>query len=431
MKTLQNIIKIVIFLTVFNSFGQVSVRFYNTGNSQVPSNTINEIKSGKNNSIYIATPNGFGGINTTFGYFYPVLDPKDLNSTLNVNSFSIDTIKNKIYMGTDVGLIIKNNNTWTKDLTNKIIYTVSHKGDTVLYSNYDTVKNTVCISYRLLWGLNSGVPDVSKASSKEIMKMVKLRSTNNKDWPFSFGLISGPVYRAKIHERGTHWVEEKIISETIIMGDYTVDNLGNLKILTSRNNLLELTYASNGSLVRNESIINYVNETISQIFTNDLTNENWVVLDSAGFTVRIGKIDFNKKEFKSVYKIPMSINTNKSFKVNNMHFDKKGNVWISTQNHGVMFMNMNITHADTGVVTSMEEINSNNEVSVYPNPSNGEININLNEKINEVILVNSIGQTEVISVNNLNNKINTSLKGNIIMMIKTNNNTIVKKIQVN
>ena len=85
--------------------------------------------------------------------------------------------------------------------------------------------------------------------------------------------------------------------------------------------------------------------------------------------------------------------------------------------------------ASTGIATSIDEINNPIQVSVYPNPSNGNVSININgENTNRIEIFNVLG--EVVYSQNLLNKSSQSLnltesnfKSKGIYFVKVTNNT--------
>jgi hypothetical protein len=84
------------------------------------------------------------------------------------------------------------------------------------------------------------------------------------------------------------------------------------------------------------------------------------------------------------------------------------------------------------VSTGIEDVKDQYGISIYPNPTNGVINIENTNSSNLVISVYDVAgnKIEVVNTGNLNTKINLSsyVKGIYFVVINTGNDTFSQKI---
>ena len=111
-------------------------------------------------------------------------------------------------------------------------------------------------------------------------------------------------------------------------------------------------------------------------------------------------------------------------------------MWSSSLSSNMeIFRPLNLATADLNVSVGVQELNENNNIEVFPNPSNEIINVKLNSTdISEVTLMNALGQlvyshlgilTDVLKINSA-----TFAQGLYTLSYKTNNGIFTKKINI-
>lgn len=108
-----------------------------------------------------------------------------------------------------------------------------------------------------------------------------------------------------------------------------------------------------------------------------------------------------------------------AFVVNSSSSNKEIYTGISAQANG--------GQASTGAATSIDELNSTIKLKLYPNPSNGNVNITFNEDVNQVEIFNVLGES-VYSYNIENNEKSLNLskenfKSSGVYFVKVSNKT--------
>ena len=109
-----------------------------------------------------------------------------------------------------------------------------------------------------------------------------------------------------------------------------------------------------------------------------------------------------------------------------------GNTRCYTHNDELQYSNyINTIHDCTTPLMGIEDIKEDNSITLYPNPTNSEVNISSENIINSVEIFNSLGQRVYYSVVNYNTKtidISSFVNGVYILGINTENGVIRKKI---
>ncbi len=122
--------------------------------------------------------------------------------------------------------------------------------------------------------------------------------------------------------------------------------------------------------------------------------------------------------------------------LNNQFYNKAiikldGNCKLAIENNEGCRTEKNITLATIDCTSKIEKTNKSNDILIYPNPSNGIINVQFKtHQTGDIIIYNSLGQ--ILYSENMDNQISKTIeiasntKGIVYLTIKTNNNIFSK-----
>ncbi|MCF8464670.1 MAG: T9SS type A sorting domain-containing protein [Flavobacteriales bacterium] len=342
---------------------------FNANNSPLPSNTIHDILAVENGT-WVGTDAGLAFYNGSDWTVY-TSETSDLPDN-HIRDIYEDNWGNT-WIATDEGILRITENNWE-------VFNVSNSGLTM-----NTVRSVTTDSEGNLW-----VGTWGGGIAKKIGTEWTTYNTSNSDIP------SDGIFTIELDPLGNVWVGTFNGGAAVFDGvHWEIFNTSNSEI--PHNHVRSITFDSNGiTWFGTDDGIAKRNASNQWFFLNYqvLGFSFHVVFDgvqeSAGkvfFGTDGGMISFNQTDFN----VQTAQNSNlPSNNIRCISEDEDGNLWMGTGNDGVSI------YSPQGSLDVNELRNDSELLSLYPNPTEGEIMFNLDEIINDNLGIevrNTLGQT--------------------------------------
>ena len=365
-------VKVVSIIDTTKNIKNVDYIHFDTSNSGLLNNTINDIAFDAQNTCWIATNNGVSTYDNKEWKNYTTSNSKLSNDI--VKSIAIDTLGNK-WICTNP----KNIDEFKVDR---------------LWNNYNVniqTNKVVVDKQNIKWfATNQGILEFNNSYNDSVWDLYNHQNVNLSDsiinslFSLNNGLVLG-TNKGVILFNTTYKTPDfqyDTLNSTIStnkINNVLVDKIGNIWAGTNKG-LCKINFGSDynvNSLVENYTVKN--SGLLSDTILSLSTDTSGVVY----IATKNGVTTFNGKKWETILSKKRG---NNHYEILSMVTDKLGNKWFGT-NNGLLKI------SSTNKTTFINDLESKSKILVYPNPASTSLTIySKNENIKSVSLINVLGQ---------------------------------------